>query len=58
MITILIQLVIGLIILGVVFWLVQSYIPIPAPIKNVIYVVLILILLIWLLRIFGIWHIA
>jgi len=58
MIAILVQLLIGLIILGLVFWLVQSYIPLPAPFKTVIYVILVLILLIWLLRIFGIWHIA
>jgi hypothetical protein len=47
----LIQLVVILIVLGLVWWLVQSVLPIPAPFKTVILVVLtviaILLLLAW-----------
>ena len=50
----LIQLVIALIIVGLVVWLVQNYLPVPPMFKNLIIVVLVLILIIFLLRIFGI----
>ncbi len=43
-----------LIIVGVVLWLVQTYIPLPDPIKTVITVVVVLFLCLWLLSLFGI----
>ena len=55
-----IQLLVVLIIVGVVLWLVQTYIPMAAPVKTIITVVVILFLCLWLLRVFGIgtWEIA
>jgi hypothetical protein len=43
-----------LIIVGVVLYLVQTYIPMAAPIKTVITVVVVLFLCLWLLGVFGI----
>ena len=48
-----IQLLVVLIIVGVVLWLVQTYIPMAPPVKTIITVVVILFLCLWLLRAFG-----
>jgi cobalamin biosynthesis protein CobD/CbiB len=49
----LIQLAIVLVVLGLVWYLIETYIPLAAPIKVVIRVVAILILCLWLLRFAG-----
>jgi len=49
----LIQLLILLIIIGVLLYFINSYIPMAAPIKTLINVVVVLILLLWVLRLFG-----
>lgn len=54
----LIQLIIVLAVVGMVWWLVTTYIPMPAPIKTVITVVAVLVLCIWLLQWAGIAHIG
>ncbi len=50
----LISLVIVLVVVGVLLWAVNTYIPMAPPIKTIITVVVVLFLCIWLLRIFGI----
>jgi len=50
----LISVLIGLVIVGVLLWLVETFIPIAPPIKRLIEVVLVLVLVIWLLRVFGV----
>lgn len=49
-----IQVLLVLVIVGVCLWMVQTYIPMAAPIKTVITVVVVLCLVVWLLQIFGI----
>lgn len=49
----LIQIVVVLIVVGVLLWLVQTYIPMAAPIKTIITIVVILFVCIWLLSAFG-----
>lgn len=49
-----IQILLVLVIVGVCLWMVQTYIPMAAPIKTVITVVVVLCLVVWLLQIFGI----
>jgi hypothetical protein len=51
-----ITLLIALVILGVVWYLVTTYIPMPQPIKTVITVIVVLMLCIFLLNFFGITH--
>lgn len=51
-----IQVLIVLVVVGVILWLVQTYIPMAPPIKTVITIVVVLFLCIWLLRVFGIGH--
>ena len=49
----LISIIITLVVLGVVWWLVTTYIPMPQPVKTVITVIAVLLLCLWLLRVFG-----
>ena len=50
----LISLIVVLVIVGVCLYLVENYIPMSPPIKTVIRVVVVLVLVLWLLRAFGI----
>lgn len=43
-----------LIIIGVALYLIETYIPMSPPIKIVIRVVVVLLLVLWLLQLFGI----
>ena len=49
-----IQLLVLLIVVGVVLYMVNTYIPMAAPIKTIINVIVVLILCLWLLQAFGI----
>jgi hypothetical protein len=49
----LIQLVIVLVIVGVVLWVINSYIPMESTIKKILNVVVIVGVIIWLLSVFG-----
>lgn len=52
----LISLLIVLVVLGVIWWLITTYVPMPAPMKTVISVVAVLALCIFLLQAFGLTH--
>jgi hypothetical protein len=43
-----------LIIVGILLWLVNSYIPMAGSIKKILNVVVIIVVILWLLRAFGI----
>ena len=49
----LIQLVIVLVVVGVILWLVQTYIPLPPPFKAIITIIVVLFVCIWLLQVIG-----
>jgi hypothetical protein len=51
----LVTLVITLIVVGVLLWLVNTYIPMDAKIKKIINVVVVIVVILWLLRVFGVW---
>ena len=44
-----------LIVVGVLLWLVNTYIPMDRKIKNILNVVVVVIVIIWLLKVFGLW---
>jgi uncharacterized membrane protein len=46
-------LVIVLIVVGVLLWLVNNYIPMDRKIKNILNIVVVIIVVIWLLQVFG-----
>jgi hypothetical protein len=50
----LVTIIIVLVILGLVMYLVDTYVPMAQPIKTVLYVVVVLALCVWLLNLFGI----
>lgn len=50
----LITVVIYLCVVGVLLWLINTYIPMAAPIKTIINVVVIVCVCLWLLRVFGV----
>lgn len=49
----LIHVVIVLIVVGVVLWLVNSYIPMAGSIKTILNAVVIIVVVLWLLSVFG-----
>lgn len=50
----LISLILVLVIVGVCLYLIEAYIPMSPPIKTVIRVVVVIVLVLWLLQLFGI----
>lgn len=50
----LITVVIILIVVGVLLWVMETYIPMDAKIKRIIQIVVIVAVIIWLLGVFGI----
>ena len=49
----LISILITLIIVGVILWLINSYMPMDAKIKTILNVVVVVVVVIWLLQAFG-----
>jgi small-conductance mechanosensitive channel len=50
----LIQLVLILVVVGVLLWAINSYIPMQATIKKILNVVVVVVVVLWLLSVFGI----
>lgn len=50
----LINIVITLVIVGVLLWLVNTYIPMDSKIKNILNIVVVVAVVIWLLRAIGV----
>ncbi len=50
----LIQLIVVIVIAGVCLYLVETYVPMAAPLKVVLRVIVVLVLCLWLLSAFGI----
>ena len=49
-----INVIIVLIVIGVLMWLVNSYVPMAAPFKNILNVVVVIAVILWLLNVFGV----
>jgi hypothetical protein len=50
----LINIVLILIVVGVLLWLVNNYIPMDGKIKRILNIVVVVVVVIWLLQVFGI----
>lgn len=48
-----IQLVVVLVIVGLILWVINSYIPMQSTIKRILNVVVVIGVIIWLLNVFG-----
>ena len=49
----LLQIVLALIVVGVLLWLVDRFIPMQATIKSIVNAVVVIAVVVWLLNIFG-----
>lgn len=49
----LIGLLVTLIVVGIVLWLVNTYIPMDPKIKSILNIVVVIIVILWLLSVFG-----
>ena len=50
----LLQVVVVLVVVGVVLWLINRFIPMAGSIKTILNVVVVIVVILWLLNIFGI----
>ena len=50
----LISLIVILVVVGVILWLVNTYIPMDAKIKSILNVIVVIVVVLWLLQVFGI----
>jgi hypothetical protein len=49
----LVQIVVILVVVGLVMWLINTYIPMAAAIKSLLNIIVFVVLLIWVLQTFG-----
>jgi hypothetical protein len=49
----LLTIILVLIVAGVLLWLVNSYIPMDGTIKKILNVVVVIVVIVWLLKVFG-----
>jgi hypothetical protein len=52
----LIQLVVVLIVVGVLLWMVNRFIPMQGTIKSILNAVVVIAVVLWLLDVFGLFH--
>jgi hypothetical protein len=52
----LLQILIVLVVVGVLLWLVNNYIPMQGTIKSILNAVVIICVVLWLLNVFGLFH--
>ena len=49
-----IQVIVVLVVIGVVLWLINTYVPMQPPFKTILNVIIILMLCLWLLSLVGV----
>lgn len=50
----LLSIIIVLVVIGLILWLINTYIPMARPIKTILNVVVVIAVILWLLSVFGI----
>jgi hypothetical protein len=50
----LIQLIVVLVVVGVILWAVNAYIPMADSIKKILNIVVVIVVILWLLSVFGV----
>ncbi len=50
----LISLIIVLMLVGLLLWAINTYIPMAPPLKNIMNVVVVIVVILWLLQVFGV----
>ena len=54
----LVQVVLVLIVVGVLLWLINRFIPMAGSIKSILNAVVVIAVILWLLNVFGLWDYA
>lgn len=49
------SIILAIVIVGVLLWLINAYIPMDGAIKKILNIVIIVVLVVWLLKVFGLW---
>ena len=52
----LMQILVALVVVGVLLWLVNSFIPMAGSIKSILNAVVVIAVVLWLLKVFGLFH--
>jgi hypothetical protein len=52
----LIQILLVLVVVGVLLWLINSFIPMQSTIKSILNAVVVIVVVLWLLNVFGLFH--
>ncbi len=52
----LLQILIVLVVVGVLLWLVNTYLPMQGTIKSILNAVVVICVVLWLLSVFGVFH--
>jgi hypothetical protein len=52
----LMQILVALIVVGILLWLVNTFIPMAGSIKSILNAVVVIAVILWLLNIFGLFH--
>jgi hypothetical protein len=50
----LVNLIIVLVVVGVILWLINNYIPMDRKIKSILNIVVVIVVILWLLGVFGV----
>lgn len=51
----LVSLIVAIVVVGLLLWLINSFIPMDEKIKKILNVVVVVILVLWILQAFGVW---
>ena len=51
----LVQIVLALIVIGVILWLINTYVPMAGSIKSILNVVVVVAVCVWVLKAAGLW---
>jgi hypothetical protein len=52
----LLTIVITLVVVGILLWLVNTYLPMDGKIKKILNIVVVVVVILWLLNVFGVWN--
>jgi hypothetical protein len=51
----LVNVVVTLLVVGVLLWLINRFVPMQSTIKGILNAVVVIVVVIWMLKIFGLW---
>jgi hypothetical protein len=52
----LVNVILTLLVVGVLLWLINRFIPMQSTIKGILNAVVVIAVVLWMLRVFGLWH--